>query len=106
MSDDTTQMASTFYFHMDILIQKLMDSKIISKGGRVLSQTDGCAKQYKCATAIYFMSLLETKNDIVVDRAISSIGHGKSLVGKCLIKNLKALWWDICVTLKTIESNI
>ena len=31
MSDDTTQMASTVFFHMDMLIQKLMDSKIISK---------------------------------------------------------------------------
>ena len=86
MSDDTTQMASTVYFHMDMLIQKLMDSKIISKGGRVLYQTDGCAKQYKCDTAIYFMSLLATKHEIVVDRAISASGHVKSLVGKCLIK--------------------
>ena len=64
MSDDTTQMASTDYLHMDMLIQKLMDSKIISKGGRVLSQTYGCAKQYKCATAIYFMSLLATKSHV------------------------------------------
>ena len=86
MSDDTTQMASTVYIHMDILIQKLMDSKIISKGGRVLSQTDGCAKQYKCDTAISFISLLTTKHDIVVDRAISASCYGKSLVGKCLIK--------------------
>ena len=76
MSDDTTQMASTVYFHVDMLIQKLMDSKIISKGGRFLSQTDGCAKQYKCATVIYFMSLLANKHDIVVDRAISASGHG------------------------------
>ena len=89
MSDDTTQMASTVYFHMVMLIQKLMDSKIISKDGRVLSQTDGCAKQYKCVTTIYVMSLLATKHGIVVDRSISESCHGKSLVGKCLIKTRK-----------------
>ena len=71
---------------MAMLIQKLIDSKIISKGGRVLSHTDGCAKQYKCATTIYFMSLLATKHDIVVDKSISESGHGKSLVGRRLIK--------------------
>ena len=80
LSDDTTQLASTVFCHMDKLIKQLMASGVLAKGGRVLSFTDGCAKQYKCANAIFFMSLLASTYGIVVDRGISCAGHGKSLV--------------------------
>ena len=46
----------------------------------MLGITDGCAKQYKSATAVYFLSALAVKYHIVVDRAISASGHGKSSV--------------------------
>ena len=42
--------------------------------------TDGCAKQYRCATAMYLLSLLASKYKVVIDRAIGAPGHGKSKI--------------------------
>ena len=80
LSDDTTQLASTVYFHMNLLIVKLFEQGILKNGGRILGSTDGCGKQYKCVTAIHFMSILSVKHGIVIDRAIGCPGHGKCLV--------------------------
>ena len=80
LSDDTTQMACTVHCHMIKLITQLMNDNVLSKGGRLLSTTDGCAKQYKCATAIYLLSMLSKTYNIVIDRALCAPGHGKSEV--------------------------
>ena len=80
LSDDKTQMANTVHRHMDQLISKLMKKHILVPGGRLLSGTDGCAKQYRCSNAVYFISVLATKYNIVVDRSISCSGHGKNEV--------------------------
>ena len=70
-------MVSTVHFHMIKLIQHLMKKNILHRGGRLLGSTDGCAKQYKCSTAIYLMSMLAKSFDIVVDRALGAPGHGE-----------------------------
>jgi len=80
LSDDKTQMAKTVHWHMDQVISTLMEKHILVPGGRLLSGTDGCAKQYRCANAVYFLSVLATKYNIVVDRSISCSGHGKNEV--------------------------
>jgi hypothetical protein len=67
LSDDTTQMASTVYCHMEKLPTLLQQQGKLAIGGRVLTTTDDCAKQYKCSTSIYFMTLLATKFQIVVE---------------------------------------
>ena len=77
LSDDKTQMARTVDWHMEALIKKLMKDNLLCKGGRLLGSTDGCGKQYKCSTAIYFMRLLSFRYGIVIDRAIGTPGHGK-----------------------------
>jgi hypothetical protein len=41
---------------------------------------DGCAKQYRCATALYFMSVLAYRKSIRVDRMIQATHHGKGPV--------------------------
>ena len=43
-------------------------------------ETDGCAKQYRCATAIYLLSLVFVKFNIVINRAVRAPGHGKDKV--------------------------
>ena len=43
-------------------------------------ETDGCAKQYHCATAIYLLSLISKTYNIVIDRAVGAPGHGKDVV--------------------------
>ena len=41
-----------------------------------MGDTDGCAKQHMCSTAIRFMSHLAFQENIVIDRAIGVAGHG------------------------------
>ena len=43
--------------------------------------TDGCADQYRCATALYLMSFLSQRPSIIFDRDIGAPGHGKEVVG-------------------------
>ena len=82
MSDESTQNSATVYCHMTKLCNTLVnDLKLLTRGtGRLLTGTDGAAKQYKSSTSIYFMTLLATTFEIVVDRAIACPGHGKSTV--------------------------
>ena len=70
-------MACTVDNHMEKLVLHLKGSGVLKEGGRVLGGTDGCAKQYKCSTAIKFMSNLAWTENIVLDRAIGAPGHGK-----------------------------
>ena len=65
-------MASTVDVHMNKLIEQLKEQGILCEGGRILGSADGCAKQYKCSTAIHFMSLLSFKHNLVIDRAIGN----------------------------------
>ena len=80
LCDDKTQMSNTVYYNMKKLVEKLMEQGTLKKGGRILASTDGCAKQYKCCTSLYYMSLVATTFEITMDRAIQAPGHGKSLV--------------------------
>ena len=80
MSDDGTQNSATVYAHMTELLKFLVDQNLLTRGGRILSSTDGAAKQYKSATSIYFMSMLSQVFGVVVDRAIACPGHGKNPV--------------------------
>ena len=43
-------------------------------------QTDACTKQYRCFIAYYLMYYLSTSYQIVVDRAVDTLGHGKDVV--------------------------
>eukprot|EP00957_Ditylum_brightwellii_P054278 4111514-Ditylum_brightwellii.AAC.1 len=49
-----------------------------------MEETDGCAKQYRCASAITsainLLSTLSMKYNIVVDRAVGSPRHEKDVV--------------------------
>ena len=46
----------------------------------MLTNSDGCAAQYRCSTAFYFLSFLANKHGIEIDRAIYCPGHGKDIV--------------------------
>jgi hypothetical protein len=80
-SDDSRQDASTTHAHMDLLIKRLKeDGRIKESTTKFLEETDGCSKQYRCATACFLLSLLATTHKIVIDRAIGAPGHGKDEV--------------------------
>eukprot|EP00957_Ditylum_brightwellii_P111231 8481742-Ditylum_brightwellii.AAC.1 len=42
-------------------------------------ETDGCAKQHRFATAMYLLSLVSVRLNIVIDRAVGAPGHGKDI---------------------------
>ena len=46
----------------------------------IWENTDGCAEQYKCASALYLMSVMSQTYSLIIDRGISAPGHGKEVV--------------------------
>ena len=46
----------------------------------IWENTDGCAEQYRCASALYLMSFMSQCYSIIIDRGISAPGHGKEVV--------------------------
>jgi hypothetical protein len=60
---------------MDRLI-KILKKKNVLKD-RLYETMDGCGAQYRSATALWFLSSLSTKHNIVIDRSYGAPGHGK-----------------------------
>ena len=52
----------------------------MSELSTIWENTDGCAEQYICATALYLMSVLSQRHSIIFYRGISAPGHGKEVV--------------------------
>ena len=46
----------------------------------IWKSTDGCCKQYRCGAALLFLSMISTNFNIIVDRMIGALGHGKDMV--------------------------
>jgi hypothetical protein len=66
---------------MDLVIKRLKDEGRIKESvTKFLEETDGCGKQYRCATACFLLSLLASTHKIVINRAIRAPGHGKDEV--------------------------
>ena len=45
----------------------------------IWENTDGCAEQYRCASALYLMSVMSQTYSIIIDRGISAPEHGKEV---------------------------
>eukprot|EP00957_Ditylum_brightwellii_P065577 4973903-Ditylum_brightwellii.AAC.1 len=45
-----------------------------------MEDTDACAKQYRCATTFYLLSMLAVQFDVVIDHDVSAPGHGNDIV--------------------------
>ena len=46
----------------------------------IWENTDGCADKYRCASALYLMSVLSQRHSIIFYWGISAPGHGKEVV--------------------------
>ena len=46
----------------------------------IWENTDGCAEQYRCASALYLMSVMSQFYSIIIDCGISVPEHGKEVV--------------------------
>jgi hypothetical protein len=83
LADKSKQDASSTHAHMEeVLINHLRGGGKIKLDGTTImfDHTDGCAKQYRCALALFLLSLLAQVHNIVIDRAVGAPGHGKDIV--------------------------
>ena len=56
------------------------DCPTIYDKSTMIDDTDGCTKQYRCAKALYLLSLIATTHNITIDRGVGAPGHGKDEV--------------------------
>ena len=47
---------------------------------KIWENTDGCAEQYRCASALYLISVMSQCYSVIIDRGVSAPGHGKEVV--------------------------
>ena len=53
---------------------------LMTKKSTIWENTDGCAEQYKCTTALYLLSILSHAYNIVIDSGVGAPVHGKDVV--------------------------
>jgi hypothetical protein len=63
-----------------VLIEHLKKERPLLDGHTMFNNTDGCAKQYCCATVIHLLSMLATEFNITINQLVGAPGHGKDLV--------------------------
>ena len=44
---------------------------------KIRENNDVCAEQYRCASALYLMSVMSQCYSVIIDQGISAPGHGK-----------------------------
>lgn len=96
-SDDSKQNAASTHVNMDVLIKLLLQGGTFKRGSWMFDDTDGCAKQYRCALALYLLSMLAAIHGVVIDRAIGAPGHGKDLVDGLNAVDKRYLSGKMCV---------
>ena len=47
----------------------------------IWENTDGCAEQYRCTSALYTMSVISQRHSIIYDWGMIAPGHVKDVVG-------------------------
>ena len=63
------------------MISLLKDKNVLTTSlSKIWENTDGCAEKYRCASALYLMSLMSKTYSIIIDRGISAPGHRKEMV--------------------------
>ena len=80
LSDYQQQDARTSYANTDKFIQMMKNKGYLFPGSTLWIQSDGCAKQYKSVTNMWFCWELAKKYKINIDWFITCAGHGKGTV--------------------------
>ena len=81
LSDERKQDDATTTAHSNRLISFLKVKKILTTSLiTIWEKTDGCAEQYRCASALYLMSVISQCYSIIVDGGTSATGHEKKVV--------------------------
>ena len=81
LSDDSKHDATTTTEHNKQLISLLKNKQVLTTSlCTIWENTDGCAKQYRCATALCLISVMSQTYYIIIYRGIIAPGHGKEVV--------------------------
>ena len=81
LSYNSKQDAATPTEHRKRLFSLLKDKKVLTASlSKIWENTYGCAKQYRCVSALYLMSVMSQCYCIIIYRGISSPGNGKEVV--------------------------
>ena len=81
LSDGSDQDYSTTVTHIFILIKFLLTKNILALFLTTMwYHTDGCANQYRCASAIYLLSCLSVKFCFIIDRPVGTPGNVKHVI--------------------------
>ena len=81
LSDYSKQDAATTTAHSKRLISFLKEKTILTTSlSKIWGNNDGCAKQYRFASAMYLMSVMSQFYSIIIDLGISAPRHGKEVV--------------------------
>ena len=75
LSDGKIQNAARTDLHMRKLVSHLKEE--LGEFQRLYKTTYGCSKQYRCGTALWFLSALSYECNIIIDRSFCAPGHGK-----------------------------
>ena len=63
--------------HIKHIIELLKDRKVLfSNISPIWENTDGCTKQYQCATALYLLSMLSHPYNFIIERGVVAPWHG------------------------------
>ena len=98
--NDWKQAAYTTHQNNLVLLGHLQKKGFIKIGRTIwLSNTDGCAAQYRCGNAMYLVSILASQFQIIINRAIVPPGHGKDVVN-----GLSGITkWKLCNGMHTVK---
>ena len=81
LSDNSKQDSSTTTAHIKKLISLLKNKNISTTSlSKIRENTDGCAEKYRCASAMYLMSVMSQTYLIIIDLGIIAPGHGEEVV--------------------------
>ena len=81
ISDENEQDACYSHANMFHLLKIFLESGILVSGmSPVWEDTDGCAKQYRCALSKYLMTMLSSSYAVIMDCAINAPSHGNNVI--------------------------
>ena len=82
LSGNSKQDAVTTTAHSKRLMPLLKSKQLLTTSlSTIWENTYSCAEQYRCASALYLMSVMSQTYSIIIDRGIFAPGNGKDVVG-------------------------
>ena len=95
LSTDKKQDGKVVYANIKLMLDHIKSDTIEGTEVRwkIIDDTDGCAVQYRCGTALWVLHKLSNEMNFVYDRGIDAEGHGKKLIDglSCVDKNSRNL---------------